>query len=184
MAKLTTAAWVAHNLGLAACFGGQLFGKLALNPKLDVLSAKDERGKMLNAAWNRYNAVNAVSLGTAAATWFIGRAGISGESIDEDARNLVLAKDALFVASALTGLASIISGLRLSRQAPDGATPIQTGTEPAPETPEEAAGLLRTVNVLGNVSLGLIASIIAVTTILSQKAGQSTRWSVVSRFLP
>jgi hypothetical protein len=34
------------------------------------------------------------------------------------------------------------------------------------------------------VSLGLIASIIAVTTILSQKAGQSTRWSVVSRFLP
>ena len=184
MAKLSTAAWVAHNLGLAACFGGQLFGKLALNPKLDTLSSKDERGKMLNAAWNRYNVVNAVSLGTAAATWFFGRAGISGRSIGEDARNLVLAKDALFVASGLTGLASIISGLRLTRQAPEGATPIQTGTEPAPETSDEAAGLLRTVNILGNVSIGLIASIIAVTTILSQKAGQSTRWSAVSRFLP
>jgi hypothetical protein len=175
MAQLSTAAWVAHYLGLAACFGGQLFGKLALNPKLDALSSKTERGKMLNAAWNRYNVVNAVSLGTAAATWFVGRAGISGESIDEDV---------LFVASILTGLASIISGLRLARQAPEGATPIQTGTEPAPETPEEAAGLLRTVNVLGNVSLGLIASIIVVTTILSQKAGQSARWSAVSRFLP
>jgi hypothetical protein len=184
MAKLSTAAWVAHNLGLAACFGGQLFGKLAFNPELDTLSSKGERGKMLNAAWNRYNAVNAASLGTAAATWFFGRAGISGRAIDEDARNLVLAKDALFVASALTGLASIISGLRLTRQAPEGATPIQTGTEPAPETPEEAAGLLRTVNVLGNVSLGLIGSIIAITTILSQKAGQSTRWSALSRFLP
>jgi hypothetical protein len=184
MAKLSTAAWVAHNLGLAACFGGQLFGKLALNPKLDTLSSKEERGKMLNAAWNRYNAVNAASLGVAAATWFLGRAGISGRAIDDDARKLVLAKDALFVATALTGLASIISGLRLSRQAPEGATPIQTGTEPAPETPEEVAGLLRTVNVLGNVSLGLIGSIIAVTTILSQKAGQSTRWSAVSRFLP
>jgi hypothetical protein len=184
MAKLSTAAWVAHNLGLAACFGGQLFGKLALNPTLDALSSKTERGKMLNAAWNRYNVVNAVSLGTAAASWFVGRAGISRESIDEDARNLVLAKDALFVASILTGLASIISGLGLARQAPEGATPIQTGTEPAPETPEEAAGLLRTVNVLGNVSLGLIASIIAVTTIFSQKAGQSARWSAVSRFLP
>jgi hypothetical protein len=175
MAQLSTAAWVAHYLGLAACFGGQLFGKLALNPKLDALSSKTERGKMLNAAWNRYNVVNAVSLGTAAATWFVGRAGISGESIDEDV---------LFVASILTGLASIISGLRLARQAPEGATPIQTGTEPTPETPEEAAGLLRTVNVLGNVSLGLIASIIEVTTILSQKAGQSARWSAVSRFLP
>ena len=184
MAKFSTAAWVAHNLGLAACFGGQLFGKLALNPKLDTISSKDERGKMLNAAWNRYNAVNAASLGTAAATWFFGRAGISGRAIDEDAHNLVLAKDALFVASALTGLASIISGLRLTRQAPEGATPIQTGTEPAPETPEEAAGLLRTVNVLGNVSLGLIGSIIAITTILSQKAGQSTRWSTLSRLLP
>ena len=184
MAKLSTVAWVVHNLGLAACFGGQLFGKLALNPKLDTLSSKEERGKMLNAAWNRYNAVNAASLGVAAATWFVGRAGISGHAIDGDARNLVLAKDALFVASGLTGLASIISGLRLTRQAPEGATPIQTGTEPAPETPEEVAGLLRTVNVLGNVSLGLIGSIIAVTTILSQKAGQSTRWSAVSRFLP
>jgi hypothetical protein len=178
MAQLSTAAWVAHNLVLAACSGGQLFGKLALNSKLDALGSKTERGKMLNAAWNRYNVVNAVSLGTAAATWFVGRAGISGESIDEDARNLVLAKDALFVASILTGLASIVSGLRLARQGPEGATPIQTGTEPAPETPEEAAGLLRTVNVLGNVSLGLI------TTILSQKAGQSARWSAVSRFLP
>jgi hypothetical protein len=184
MARLTTAAWIAHNIGLAASFGGQLFGKLALNPKLAVLSARDERGKMLNAAWNRYNVVNAVSFGVAALTWFLGRAGVSGRSIDEEARNLVLAKDALFVAGALTGLASIFSGLRLTRQAPDGATPIQTGTEPAPDTPEEAAGLLRTVNVLGNLSLGIIASIIAVTTILSQKAGQSTRWSAVSRFLP
>lgn len=180
MAKLSTAAWVAHNLGLAACFGGQLFGKRTLNPKLDAPGSKTERAKMLNAAWNRYNVVNAVSLGTAAATWFVGRASISGESIDENARNLVLAKDALFVASILTGLASIISGLRLARQAPEGAMPIQTGTEPAPETPEEAAGLLRTVNVLGNVSLRLIA----VTTILSQKAGQPARWSAVSRFLP
>jgi hypothetical protein len=184
MAKLSTAAWVAHNLGLAASFGGQLFGKLALNPNLDVIGSKAERGKMLNAAWNRYNVVNVLGLGTAAATWFVGRAGISGESIDEEARNLVLTKDALFVASIVTGLASIFSGLRLSRQAPDGAVPVETGTEPAPETPEQAAGLLRTVNVLGNVSLGLLASIVAVTTILSQKAGQSTRWSVISRFLP
>ena len=127
MAKLSTAAWVAHNLGLAACFGGQLFGKLALNPKLDTLSSKEERGKMLNAAWNRYNAVNVASLSVAAATWFVGRAGISGRAIDDDARNLVLAKDALFVATTLTGLASIISGLRLTRQAPEGTTPIQTG---------------------------------------------------------
>ena len=48
--KLTTAAWVAHELGLAASFGGLLFGKLALNPNLDVLESKPERGKLLNKA--------------------------------------------------------------------------------------------------------------------------------------
>ncbi len=113
-----------------------------------------------------------------------GRTAISGEALDEEGRNLVLAKDALFVASAVTGLISILSGLSLARQAPDGATPIETGTTPASDTPEEAASLLRRVNLLGNLNLALIGGIGAITTILSQKAGKSTRWSAVSRFLP
>lgn len=184
MSKLATTAWMAHNLGLAASFGGILFGKIALNGKLDVLESASDRGKLLNAAWNRYNAINVVSLGTAAATWFIGRAGISGRSIDEEARGLVLTKDVLFVVSALTGLASIVQGLALTRQAPDGAVPIESGTKPAPETPDEAARLLRSVNVLGNVNLVLIGAIDAISTILAMKANKSTRWSAVTRLLP
>jgi hypothetical protein len=184
LSKLTTVAWIAHNLGLAASFGGILFGKIALNGKLDVIDSKPDRGKLLNAAWNRYNAINVLSLGTAAATWFIGRAGISGQSIDEEARGLVLSKDVLFIVSALTGLASIIQGRSLTRQAPEGAVPIESGTTPAPETPDEASRLLRSVNVLGNVNLVLIGAIEAITTILAMKANKSTRWSAVSRFLP
>lgn len=184
MGKLSTAAWVAHELGLGACLGGLLFGKLAFNPSLQALNDKSERGELLNTTWNRYNIVNAASLGTAAATWFFGRAAISGESIDQEARGYVLAKDALFIASAVSGLASIIAGRRLTAQAPDGAVPIDSGTQPAPETSEEASRLLRTVNQLGNLNVVLNVAIIAVTTILSQKAGQSTRWSVFSRFLP
>ena len=184
MAKLSTAGWIAHNLGLSACLGGLMFGKLALNPNLSTLESKPERGKLLNTTWNRYNTVNAASLGTAALTWFVGRAGISGDVIDEEARGYVLAKDVLFIASALSGLASIVAGRRLTAQAANGAVPIEDGTTPASDTPDEAAGLLRTVNQLGNLNIGLIAAIIAVTTILSQKAGQSTKWSAASRFLP
>ena len=77
MTKLSTAAWIAHNLGISASFGGLFFGKLALNPNLNVISSRAERGKMLNAAWNRYNTVNALSLGAAAATWWAGRTAIS-----------------------------------------------------------------------------------------------------------
>jgi len=184
MAKLSTTAWIAHELGLAASFGGVLFGKLALNPNLDVVQSKADRGKLLNTAWNRYNAVNAVSLGTAIVTWLAGRGAIRGEIIDEDTRNLVLVKDALLATAAGTGLASILSGLSLSRQAPDGATPIDSGVTPAPEMSDEAARLLRRVNVLGNVNVAVLGSIIAVSTILSMKAGQSTRWAAISRLLP
>ncbi len=184
MTKLSTAAWVAHELGLAASFGGLLFGKLALNPNLDVLESKPERGKLLNKAWNRYNAVNIVSTGTAIATWLAGRGGIKGRAIDEEARNLVLAKDALLATAAVTGLASVVNGLRLARQAPEGATPIDSGVSPAPEMSDEAAGLLRVVNVLGDVNIAVLGGVIAVSTILSMKANESLRWSLVSRLLP
>jgi hypothetical protein len=184
MSTLSTIAWAAHNLGIGASFGGLLFGKAALNPSLSVIDSKPDRGKILNAAWNRYNALNVVSLATAAATWFVGRAGISGGEVDEETRNLVLAKDILFGAAALTGLASVIGGLQLSRQAPEGATPIESGTTPANDTPEAAARLLRMVNVLGNVNLALIGAIGVITTILSMKATESARFSALSRFLP
>ena len=184
MAKLTTAAWVAHDLGLAAAFGGSLFGKIAFNPNLKVAGSKPDRGKLLNKTWNSYNVVSAVSLGTSAATWLVGRAAVSGDAIDDESRNLVLAKDALFAGAAVSGLASILSGLKLAKQAPEGAVPINSGLEPAFETSDEAAKLLRTVNALGNVNLALLASLIGVSTILSQKAAESAKWSAVSRLLP
>src|SRR5919202_2262395 len=114
MSRLSTTAWVAHELGLGASFGGLLFGKLALNPNLDAIEPNPQRGKILNAAWNRYNVVNAVSVGTAVATWFAGRTGIRGRVIDEEARGLVVAKDALLATTVITGLASIVSGRRLT----------------------------------------------------------------------
>jgi hypothetical protein len=181
---LSTAAWVAHNLGLAACFGGLLFGKTALNPSLDAIDSEADRGKILNTAWNRYNAINAASFAISAITWFPGRLGLSGKEIDRQTRNLVLAKDALFVVGALTGLASVIQGRALTGQAPEGAVPIESGTTPAAETPEKAAGLLRSVNQLGNLNILVTGGILGITTILSMKATQSVRFSAVSRFLP
>lgn len=185
MAKLSTTAWVAHELGLASSLGGLLFGKLALNPNLELLENKSDRGKLLNKTWNRYNAVNAASVGTAIVTWLTGRAAISGNlALDEGANNLVRIKDALLATTAATGLASIVSGLQLTRQAPDGAVPIDSGVSPAPEMSDEAARLLRRVNVLGNVNIAVLGGVIAVSTILSMKANESVRWSLLSRLLP
>ena len=173
MTKLSTAAWVAHNLGLGACFGGTLFGKVALNTRVEGISSKPELGKVLSFAWNRYNVLNAASL--------VAAAGRSGGEASEDARKLVLAKDILF--GTATGLASVAS-LVLSRQALEGATPTETDDKPAPETPEEAAGIFRVLSVLSNVNIVFIGAIIAASTLLAMESGRSTRWSAVSRFLP
>jgi hypothetical protein len=58
-----------------------------------------------------------------------GRLGISGGEIDDQTRNLVLAKDILFAVDASSGVASVIQGRALTRQAP--ATPIASGTTPS-----------------------------------------------------
>jgi hypothetical protein len=49
---------------------------------------------------------------------------------------------------------------------------------------EEAAKLLRRVNVLGDVNIAVLGGAIAVSTILSMKANQSLRFSIASRLLP
>ena len=102
----------------------------------------------------------------------------------KEANNLVRIKDALLATAAATGLASIASGLQLTRQAPDGAVPIDSGVSPAPEMSDEAARLLRRVNMLGNVNIAVLGGVIAVSTILSMKANESVRWSLLSRILP
>jgi hypothetical protein len=104
--------------------------------------------------------------------------------LDQQIRNLVLAKDVLFAVGALTGLASVIQGRALTGQAPEGAVPIESGTTPAETTPEGAAGLLRSATHLGNLNVAVTGAILGITTVLSMKATESTRFSAVSRFLP
>lgn len=106
------------------------------------------------------------------------------EATNLAALDLVLAKDILFFVGALTGLASVIQGRALAGQAPEGAVPIESGTTPSATTPERAAGLLRSVNQLGNVNIAVTGAILGITTILSMKATKSARFSAVSRFLP
>ena len=159
----------AHDLGLATWFGGSMFGKFAHNPSLKAISDHRERGKVANAAWNGYNLANGVGLGAAAAGWAAARATEAKPvrmSATENA--LSLAKDGLMLAAVVTGIANGVQGARLARQGPDGAVPVETGTKPAPETPAEAARIQRSIEVLGNLNIGVGAALIAVNAVLAQ----------------
>jgi len=159
----------AHDVGLAAWLGGAMFGKFAHNPSLVKISSHAERGAVSNAAWNGYNLVNALGLGTAALGWAAARlTEAENAELTGRERALSVAKDALMASSVLTGLLNGIQGARLARQAPDGAVPVETGTKPAPETPPKAAGIQRSLETLGNLNIASGVGLVAVNAILAQ----------------
>jgi hypothetical protein len=159
----------AHDVGLAAWLGGAMFGKFAHNPSLVNISSRSERGKVANAAWNGYNAVNAAGLGAAALGWGAARlteaapANLTGRE-----KSLSTAKDGLMVAAVLTGIANGVQGARLAKQDPDGAVPVETGTKPAGETPPKAAKIQRSLEMLGNLNILSGVALVGVNAVLAQ----------------
>src|SRR3954468_710757 len=102
MAKLSAAAWVLHDVGLATAIGGTLFGREALQPAIHEIKDPIERGKVADAAWRRFSWMNLAGHVAFAATWFFGRSMLSGREVSKTSRNLTLAKDALVIASLAT----------------------------------------------------------------------------------
>ena len=181
---LTTSAYVLHNLGLAVGFGGSLFGQAALNPSVKLISDKQERAKVVNSAWNGYNIINALGLGTTALTWLVGRTAISGRIISPQARKLVIAKDFLMGATLVSGFINLLSGGFLAKRALQEGIPMDSGYKASPEAPQDVKNATRLVNGLGVFSIISMAGLIAVSTWLDNQAATSTRWNLLARILP
>lgn len=154
----------AHDVGLAAWLGGAMFGKFAHNPSLVEISSRSERGSVRNAAWNGYNPVNAIGLGTAALGWIAARTTEANpDNLTGRERALSTANDGLMAAALVTSALSGVQGARLARQAPEGAVPMETGTKPATDTPPKAASIQRSLGLLGNLNIASGVTLVAVT---------------------
>jgi hypothetical protein len=125
----------AQDVALAALLGGNLFGRLAMNPALGSLGDPAERGKVLNRAWRRYGTVNSLALATLLATWLPARLrpqeqrrrplerlrDLAGRRLNPGGRSkaeagpreraLTQAKDVAMVGVFLTGIASAAGGV-------------------------------------------------------------------------
>jgi hypothetical protein len=160
----------AHDAGLAGLLGGNLFGRLALHPAVTSISDERERGKLVNAAWRRYGAVNSVSLLAVLSGWAGARAGEAHDDRLSDAeRKLARAKDVLVGVVAVTGVATAVEGVRFSRDAPGGAVPLRDGDHTAPGAPPAAARRKRRLNVLGAASLAAELALVGVNAALGQQ---------------
>jgi hypothetical protein len=161
----------AHDIGLAGLLGGNVFGRFALHPSVTAISDARERGKVVNAAWRRYGAVNSLSLLALTAGWAGARLNEAAPGrLDPAERRLALAKDALVGVATVTGLATAAEGVRFSRLAPDGAVPLRDGDHAAAQATEQQRRAKRRVNVLGAVSLASEVGLVAVNAALNQRS--------------
>ena len=168
---LANATRALHDIGLAAWLGGSMFGKFALNPAVRLAQDKSDRGRIVNGAWNGYNAVNTLGLGAVALGWAGARMTEAREGQMTDTEHtLALVKDALVATALVTGVASGVQGGRLAKQAPEGAVPVEDGTTPAAETPPPAAKIQRSLGVLGNVNIVTGVALAAVNAMLAQQS--------------
>ena len=159
----------AHDVGLAALLGGNLYGRVAMHPSLSEVSNKAERGKVLNRAWRRYAWVNSLSLGAIVAGWAGARLTEARPSdLSSRERDLARAKDVAMGAVVVTGLATAVEGMRFARSASDGAVPLEDGDTPAPETPERAARLKRRTTALGTANVVAEVALVGVNAALGQ----------------
>ncbi len=159
----------AHDVALAALLGGNLFGRVAMHPALAEVSEETERGKVLNGAWRRYGTVNSLALATLLAGWLPARLNEAAPRwLSPRERRLAVAKDVTMGAVVLTGVASAFAGVGFAHQARDGAVPMATGHDTAPNTPDRAMHIKRVVNALGALSLAADVALVAVDAALTQ----------------
>jgi hypothetical protein len=177
MAKLSSAAWIAHDVGLATIIGGTVFGRQAFQPALQEVGDERERDRLSETAWRRFSWVNLAAHGVMAVTWFAGRRMLSGREVSPASRQLTLIKDGLVIASVVTGVASVLLGRMLGKRTRD--------VELATERDERInQGLRKAVGILGMTNLVVNAGVGSVTTALAMEASQSLPFAIVSRRLP
>jgi uncharacterized membrane protein len=182
---LSTAAWIAHDLGTAIGVGGSLFGRVALEPSVRNVRDQEERGKLLLEAWRRFGVVQMGALAVMAATWYAGRSRLGGAAVGGRAsRGLVIAKDVLVGATVASAVGAAVTGNLNARERRNQDVPINDRGEVAPNAPPAARRLGRVTDAFGLANLLAGVGVVAVTAILAMRAGKSGRWSVVSRLLP
>jgi len=189
MTTLSSAGWVAHEVGLATSIGGTLFGRTALMPALGAITSSQERDQVAAEAWQRFSWINIASHLAVAVPWFLGGSLLSGHVVTREARPLTLAKDILIGASLITGISSVLLGRMLGKRADQGFGPAEMRDRISPEG--EAEGevaktlrLRRTVGTLGLLNLAANIGIAGVTALLAMQGTRSARFGFMRRALP
>ena len=158
-----------HDLGLATWFGGSLMGAVGLNGAAADVEEPRQRLRVANAGWNRWTPVNLAGI----AAHLAGGAVLLGANKGRVASQQGVAQ-ATVVKTALTGAAlaatawSRALGAKLD-QADE--VPVEGGTDPSIDTPEDVAKAQRQLKVLQWVIPALTGAVL----VLNARMGEQQR---------
>lgn len=166
---ISSAGRAAHDVGLAAIIGGNLFARVGMHPAVTQIEDPRERGKVVNAAWRRYGTVNSLGLAAVLAGW-------AGARLDEAAppmlsageRKLALAKDVAVAAVAVTGVAAGLEGMRFAKMEPEGAVPLDDGDSASPDATRDEKRAKGALRAIGSCHLAAAIALAAINSTLAQ----------------
>jgi hypothetical protein len=158
-----------HDLGLATWFGGSLMGAVGLNGAAADVEEPTQRLRVANAGWNRWTPVNLAGITAHVAGGLI----LLGANKGRVASQQGVAQ-ATVIKTALTGAAlaatawSRALGAKLDEA---GEVPVEGGTEPSGDTPEDVAKAQRQLKVLQWVIPALTGAVL----VLNARMGEQQR---------
>jgi len=169
MAADNTVSRSLHDLGLATWFGGSLMGAVGLNGAAADVEEPKQRLRVANAGWNRWTPVNLAGI----AAHVIGGAVLLGANKGRVAGQQGVAQ-ATVAKTALTGAALVATawsralGAKLNEA---GEVPVEGGTDPSGDTPQDVAKAQRQLKVLQWVIPALTGAVL----VLNARMGEQQR---------
>lgn len=166
---ISSAGRAAHDVGLAAIIGGNLFARVGMHPAVREITDQEERGKVVNAAWRRYGTVNSLGLAAIVAGWAGARIDeASPEMLSPRERQLASAKDVIVGIVAVTGVAAGLEGMRFGSMEPGGAVPLEDGDTASERATDDERRSKRILSAVGACHLGAALALAGVNAALSQ----------------
>ena len=167
--RVSAAGRAAHDLGLAAILGGNLFARVGMHPAVAVISDPRERGEVVVSAWRRYGAVNGIGLLAVLGGWAGARASEAAPSgLSERERIVATVKDGAVAALAISGIASAIAGTWFAALVESGAGPLADGDSAAAAARSGERRAKRLLSIVGGVNLAAAATVVVANAALSQ----------------
>jgi hypothetical protein len=163
-----------HDLGLATWFGGSLMGAVGLNGAAAEVEEPKQRLRVANSGWNRWTPVNLAGITAHLAGGLILLGANKGRVASQQG-----VSQATVVKTALTGVAlaatawSRALGAKLDQA---GEIPVEGGTEPSGDTPEDVAKAQRQLKVLQWAIPALTGAVL----VLNARMGEQQRPSQVT----